>query len=343
MIFPPAHRPLFILGLAILLVALTLWSVATGAASIPLREVLDFFWGKSIPHETVLWQLRLPRVLMALLIGGTLSVSGVLIQGLFRNPLADPGLVGVSSGAALGAVTVIILAGTFSYKFAWLHDARLLPWAAFLGGFLVCILIQRLSSIGGQTSVATLLLAGVAINALVGAVIGLATYLATDTQLRTLTFWTLGSLGGASWSTFFILLPFSSSVLLLAPFAARLLNALALGEGEAGHLGFRVEMGKRLLILLVVVGVGVCVALTGIIGFLGLVVPHVLRLLIGPDHRWLIPGSILFGAALLAVADTVSRIIVAPSELPIGIVTAAFGAPVFLALLWQQRRKLRFL
>lgn len=319
------------------------WSAATGAVSIPYAELLAFFRGHTTPNDTVLWQLRLPRVLMALLVGGTLAVSGVLIQGLFRNPLADPGLVGVSSGAALGAVTVIVLAGGFSLKFQWLQDERYLPWAAFLGGFIVCVIIQRLASVGGQTSMATLLLAGVAINALAGAVIGLCTYLATDTQLRTLTFWTLGSLGGASWKTLFTLLPFCALVLAAAPFSARILNALALGEGEAGHLGIRVETAKRFLIFLVVVGVGACVALTGMIGFLGLVVPHVLRLLIGPDHRYLIPGSMLFGGLLLTMADTFSRIIVAPSELPIGIVTAAFGAPVFLALLWQQRRRLRFL
>lgn len=333
----------------VLLVALVIAILAAlclGAVRIPLAETFHILSAKFTGHvssdsrfEAVLWQLRAPRVLLGLLVGAALSVAGALMQGLFRNPLADPGLIGVSSGAALGAVTVIILGATFFPAWHFLTDMRFLPVAAFIGAVAVTFFIQRLADTGGYTAVATLLLAGVAINSLVGAVIGLSTFLATDAQLRTLSFWTLGSLGAANWSTVALAAPFCIGMVLLAPLFAGLLNALALGEAEAAHLGYSVERSKRFLIFLTAAGVATCVAFTGMIGFIGLVVPHLVRLWIGPDHRWLLPGSALLGAVLLLAADTVARIIVAPAELPIGILTAAFGGPFFLYMLLRQRHR----
>jgi len=339
-------RTPFLAGLVGLLLALALLSLCIGAVQIPAGEALRVLGGKLpfIPgvesaHEAVLWHLRLPRVILGLLIGAALSVAGVLMQGLFRNPLADPGLVGVSSGAALGAVGVIVFAGVFFPGVAWLSDMRFLPVAAFLGALGVTFLIQQIATAGGYTAVATLLLAGVAMNSIVGAVIGLSTFLASDAQIRTLSFWTLGSLGGASWEMLQIATPLCLLLLAVAPFFAPALNAFALGEAEAEHLGFSVERVKRWLIIVTAVGVGVCVAYSGMIGFIGLVVPHLVRISIGPDHRWLIPGSALAGACLLIGADTVARTVVAPAEMPIGILTAAFGGPFFLAMLLGQRRR----
>jgi len=344
-------RPLpVLLLLAGLLPVGMILSLGMGAAEIPPMEVLrvllsklGFAMAPDPGYEGVIWHLRVPRVLLAALTGAVLSVTGALMQGLFRNPLADPGLIGISSGAALGAVFILVLGTAIFPNMGWLADQRLLPVAAFLGALGVTIFIYQLAQTSGFTAVATLLLAGVAVNALVGSILGLSSFLATDAQIRSLTFWTLGSLGAADWKTIGLVLPFSLVLLLIAPRFAAGLNALSLGEAEAGHLGFAVEAFKRKMIFLVAAGVGICVAFTGIIGFIGLVVPHMIRLWIGPDHRSLLPASALLGALLLTLADTCARTIVAPAELPVGILTAAFGAPFFLYLLLRQRsRMLRF-
>jgi iron complex transport system permease protein len=335
-------------GLLALLALGVVTGLAMGAASIPWADIPALFlrklgWaGEPAAFEMVFWQLRLPRVLLALAVGSTLAVAGAMMQGLFRNPLADPGLVGVSSGAALGAVLMIVLGDRLVFL-NFLQGPYLIPGAALLGAWIVTWLILKLGSYEGATSVATLLLAGIAINAFVGAIIGLCTFLATDAQLRSLNFWMLGSLGGASWSSLALVLPFCLILLVVAPCTARALNALSLGEAESGHLGFQPERLKLLIILLTSVGVGGCVAQTGMIGFVGLVVPHLLRLTIGPDHRWLLPGSAILGAGLLVIADTIARTIVAPAEMPIGIITAAVGAPFFLMLLWQQKKRVAWL
>ena len=315
-----------------------------GAVSIPWNEFPALLINRTSGtadgmHALVFWQLRLPRAALAALTGATLAVAGAMMQGLFRNPLADPGLVGVSSGAALGAVLMIVM----GERLAVLEPLRgplLVPMAALAGAWTVTFVILKLGSQGGTTSVATLLLAGIAINAFVGAVIGLCTFLADDAQLRSLNFWMLGSLGAASWGALWMTLPFCAILLFAAPRSARPLNALCLGESEAGHLGFHPQRLKLKVVLLTSIGVGGCVAQTGMIGFIGLVVPHLLRLSIGPDHRWLLPGSALLGACLLLVADTTARTVVAPAEMPIGILTAAVGAPFFLGLLWRQKSKL---
>lgn len=342
---PFSTRPLFIaLGLLLVLV---LWlSLALGPVSLPLGDTLraalrllglPFEADASVQQaELILSQIRMPRTLLGLAVGMVLALCGVAMQGLFRNPLADPGLVGVSSGAALGA-SVAIVGGA---AFGGLPEAfapYLLSACAFVGGLLVTALVYRLGRRDGQTNVATMLLAGIALTALAGAAIGLFTYLADDATLRTLTFWNLGSLNGASYARLWPLLLATLAVALWLPRRARALNALLLGESEARHLGFDVERLKRELVFCTALGVGAAVAAAGLIGFIGLVVPHLMRLLVGPDHRLLLPASALAGASLLLLADLVSRLALAPAELPIGIVTALIGAPFFLYLLMRGR------
>ncbi|MDH0290229.1 iron ABC transporter permease [Pseudomonas sp. GD04087] len=325
---------------------LVVWlSLALGPVSLPLGDTL-----RALAHmlglpvsadglgqaELIVGQIRLPRTLLGIATGGVLALAGVAMQGLFRNPLADPGLIGVSSGAALGAAIAIV----FGASIGGLPEAfapYLLSACAFAGGLLVTALVYRLGRHNGQTSVATMLLAGIALTALAGALIGLFTYLADDATLRTLTFWNLGSLNGASYPRLWPLLLISLLVACWLPRRVNALNALLLGESEARHLGFDVERLKIELILCTALGVGAAVAAAGMIGFIGLVVPHLLRLLVGPDHRVLLPASMFGGAILLLLADLVARLALAPAELPIGIVTALIGAPFFLYLLIRGR------
>jgi iron complex transport system permease protein len=342
---PFSTRPLFI-ALGLLLV-LALWlSLALGPVSLPLGDTLraalrllgvPLAADASVQKaELILAQIRMPRTLLGLAVGMVLALCGVAMQGLFRNPLADPGLVGVSSGAALGAAVAIVGGAAFG----GLPEAfapYLLSACAFVGGLLVTALVYRLGRRDGQTNVATMLLAGIALTALAGASIGLFTYLADDATLRTLTFWNLGSLNGASYARLWPLLLATLAVALWLPRRARALNALLLGESEARHLGFDVERLKRELVFCTALGVGAAVAAAGLIGFIGLVVPHLMRLLVGPDHRLLLPASALAGASLLLLADLVARLALAPAELPIGIVTALIGAPFFLYLLVRGR------
>lgn len=334
-------RPLVLAALVVALLATAIASLCIGAVRIPLDDVVRALVGQSheARYDSVLWNLRVPRLLLAFLVGGSLSVAGGLMQGLFRNPLADPALIGASSGGALGAVFIIVIGANVFPDIPLFSDLRVLPFAAFAGALLVTWLVQRMAATGGYTAIATLLLVGVAVNALANAMIGMATYLATDAQLRTLSFWTLGSLGAADWQVLGLAAPFCLALIFLGPIWSGALNALALGEAEAGHLGFKVEKIKTILIVLTAAGVGASVAFTGIILFVGLVVPHLIRSLIGPDHRWLLPASGLLGAIILAASDTAARTVVAPAELPIGILTAGFGAPFFLFMLLRQRRK----
>jgi iron complex transport system permease protein len=323
-------------------------SLTLGAVAIAPGQVLAILgdqiglslpWAYETRQELVLTAIRLPRVLLAVGVGGGLAVSGAVMQGLFRNPLADPSLIGVSSGAALAAVVTIVLGSTvFSTWSDWL-GAFLLPAAAFAGGVIATLVVYRLATREGRTSVATMLLAGIAINALAGAGTGLMIFVADDDQLRDLTFWTLGSLGGATWTQLAVVGPVLLGGMLATPLLARPLNALLLGEGEALHLGINTEQVKKLVIMLAALVVGAAVAVSGIIGFIGLVVPHLLRLAVGPDHRVLVPGSALLGGALLLGADLLARTVVAPAELPIGIVTALLGAPFFLWLLLRDRKR----
>jgi len=284
-------------------------------------------------HEAVILAVRLPRTLLGLLVGAGLAVAGAAMPGLFRKPLADPGLIGVSSGAALAAVAVIVLGSQGLAVLTQACGPFSLPLAAFAGGLATTLLIYRLASRDGHTSVTTLLLAGIAVNALCGAGTGLLTYLADDQQLRTLTFWLMGSLGGATWAEVGSTALLIAAPLLALPFLAPTLNALLLGEAEAGHLGVAAQSVQRLIVALAALAVGAAVAVSGVIGFVGLVVPHLLRLMLGPDHRLLLPGAALLGGSLLLLADLLARTVVAPAELPIGILTALLGGPFFLALL----------
>lgn len=339
-----APRSLFIaLGL---LLALALWlSLALGPVSLPLGDTLRAALRLAgVPlaadglqqAELILGQIRMPRTLLGLAVGAVLALCGVAMQGLFRNPLADPGLIGVSSGAALGAA-IAIVGGAALGGLPELFAPYLLSLCAFLGGLMVTALVYRLGRRNGQTSVTTMLLAGIALNALAFACIGLFTYLADDATLRTLTFWNLGSLNGASYARLWPLLLVTLAVALWLPRRAQALNALLLGESEARHLGVAVERLKRELVFCTALGVGAAVAAAGMIGFIGLVVPHLVRLLVGPDHRVLLPASALAGTSLLLLADLFARLILAPAELPIGIVTALIGAPFFLYLLLRGR------
>ncbi|WP_111748515.1 FecCD family ABC transporter permease [Salinisphaera orenii] len=288
-------------------------------------------------HETVISAIRLPRAVLGCVSGAALAVAGAAMQGLFRNPLADPGLIGVSTGAALAAATAIVLNGFVAGVLPFVPSRFLIPAAAFVGGLGVTLLIYRIATRDGQTEVGTLLLAGVAINAIAGAAIGLLVFVSSNQELRDLNFWLLGSLGGTTWSELLPVVPFIIGPTVALPLFARVLDALLLGETEALHLGFSVERCKRWMVGLGALAVGGTVALTGVIGFVGLVVPHLVRLLLGASHRWVMPLSAVLGAALLLIADLVARTIVLPAELPVGIVTSCLGGPFFLGLLLRRR------
>ena len=288
--------------------------------------------------NTILFDIRLSRICLAFLIGAILAISGAVMQGLFRNPLAAPSLIGVSSGASVGASIVIVLTG------AWLQTNAVLGLSvvalgAFIGSFLITLLVFRLSTSSLGTSVTTMLLAGIAISALGGAVNSLLSYFADNEMLRQISIWQMGNLSTANWTRVSIVAVVAVVVLILFPRESKSLNALLLGESEARHLGIDVQRVKKKLILLTTLGIGTAVAVAGMIGFVGLIVPHIVRLLIGPDHRWLLPVSALAGGILLLIADTLARVIIAPVELPTGILTAILGAPFFIMLLIQQRRE----
>ncbi len=341
---PAATLP--VLGcLAVLALAAALLSVSLGAIRIPVGRVLAVLTGGGADpalarDALVVLTIRLPRTLLGLMIGAGLAVSGAVMQGLFRNPLADPALVGVSSGAGLAAAGIIVLGDRLLAALGLPGPLpyAVLPAGAFLGGLGATLVLYALATRSGRTAVATMLLAGIALGALSGALTGLLTFVSDDRQLRDLAFWSLGSLGGATWAKVTASAPLILPVLAALPFLGRGLNALVLGEAEAVHLGVPVERLKRACILLVAVAVGASVAAAGVIGFVGLVVPHALRLVIGPGHRLLLPAAALLGGAFLVLADVVARLVAAPAELPIGIVTALVGAPVFLWLLLGRAR-----
>jgi iron complex transport system permease protein len=335
----PAARRLVLVLLAGL-VGMSALALGTGASGVALGDLAGAWWrGEAISQRdwVVLVDIRLPRLVMGILVGAALAVSGALMQGLFRNPLADPGLVGVGAGAALGAVLAIVLGGMLPVGVAAVVGTQIVPVAAFLGGWLATILLYAVSSRQGRTSVATMLLAGIALAALATAAMGILIYLADDRQLRDLTFWSMGSLGGASWEKIAVAAPMILVVIVAASQLARGLNLLALGEAAALHAGVEVERLKTLTVLGVAAATGAAVAVSGGIGFIGIVVPHLVRLAVGPDHRFLLPNAALLGAILLVGADIIARLVVMPAELPIGIVTALLGAPVFLAILLRNR------
>lgn len=326
-----------LLGAAVaLLAAAMIAGLGVGAVKLSPGEVLATLFGQAAEarHETIVLYLRLPRVLLAGLVGAALGVSGGVMQGLFRNPLADPSLIGVSAGATVAAASVIVLTG-WLFPPSW--QPVLLPLGAFGGGLLVIAMIYRVALVNGTTVVPMLLLAGIAFNAIALSLTGFLVFIANDAQLRDISFWTFGSVGGARWQTVLMLAPCALAPFIALPWFARALDALNLGEREAGHLGVRVEWVKRLACLCTALAVGGAVAVSGTVGFVGLLVPHVVRLIAGPQHARLLPLAAILGAALLIGADLVARIIVAPAELPLGLLTCLIGAPVFLSLLWRER------
>jgi len=325
------RRPVALMGLACALAVVAVAAMSSGAMRLDLLDVWSTLLGRDPGLDTlarsVLLDVRLPRVLFAAITGAALALTGAVMQALFRNPLAEPGLIGVSAGGALGAVAAIVLtSGGF-----WI-----LAPAAFSGSLAATALAYLLGR--RVPGVAGLLLAGVAINTIAGSLIGLLTTLANDTELRDLTFWSMGSLSDARWHLLVWLAPWTLlwSGWLLRQW--RVLNALLLGDREAQHLGWRLVTVRRQLIVVTALIVGPLVAATGGIGFIGLVVPHLLRLTLGADHRWLLPASMLGGALALTLADWLCRVVIMPAELPIGLVTSLVGGPFFVWLLARGRR-----
>ena len=331
-------RTVWLAGLGLLAMALVAGSAQGAYAISPaqLWHVLRDMVGGSdnpTPEHLVFVNIRLPRLLLGVAAGAGLGLAGALMQGLFRNPLADPGLIGVSSGAALAAASFIVMGSLWFPDLPRALGSWTLVSTAFIGGLVVTFLIYALAQSQGGTRMGLMLLAGIAVNALAGAGLGYLSFLATDEQLRNLQFWLLGSLGGARWSAVVLV----GAVVILACGAgltlARPLNAIALGEAQAVLLGVDVERTKRWAIWVCALAVGAVTATTGMIGFVGLIAPHWVRMVAGPDHRIVLPGSALLGAALVLAADAVARTAVKPAELPLGVLTAFIGVPMFLFML----------
>jgi iron complex transport system permease protein len=323
----PFGRVLLLLTVSLVVVS----GVAVSQGAYPLH------WsgrGLSAGDAMILLEIRLPRLLMALLTGAALAVCGAVMQALFRNPLADPGLLGLSSGASLAVGLWIVCGPVLSFIPAW-GQAYVLSGVAFAGALASCWLIFRLARRSFRVSVLHLLLAGLAINALAGSVIGFLNYISDDQQLRALSFWAMGNLGGTRWLHVLVMASGLIPALIYLLRQSSRLNLLLLGEQEAGYLGIPVEAFKRRLVAVTALCIGLSVAFTGLIGFVGLIVPHLMRLLAGADHRRVLPGSCLLGAMLLALADTVGRLVVIPAELPVGLVTSLIGSLFFLWLLLQ--------
>ncbi len=331
-------------GSAVLLALAAVASLALGPTGITLSSLpraLASAFGATTDstaarEQLVLIDIRMPRTLLGMFVGASLAIAGAIMQGLFRNPLADPGLIGVTSGAALAAVATIALGNGIAATFLEPLGVYALPVAAFIGGLTTTGLLVLIAGRHGKLMVGTLLLAGIALGALSGALTGLIAYASDDRELRDLTFWSMGSLGGATWPKVFAVMPFAVLVAVMAPGLIRGLNGFLLGEAEAFHLGINVERTKLGAIVVTAASVGAAVAMAGIIGFVGIVVPHVVRMLAGPDHRVVLPGSALLGASLMLAADIAARLLVKPAELPIGIVMAAIGTPVFLHLVMRR-------
>lgn len=356
------RRRASLLGLALgisaaLLVVAVLLSLGVGAMGVHPVDVMRALASRLpgvpvlVDHtvDVVIWQIRVPRTLLGLVVGAALATAGAMFQGLFRNPLADPGLLGVTLGAAAAVGIAVISVGAVGWAVGdlselavpWLSALRpyLIPIAAFVGALISMVAVVALSGGLRQLDVATLLLGGIAINAIAGAITGLCVFLADDAQLRDLSFWSLGGLGGATWPVVAATVPPIVAALAAVPLLARRLDCLQLGEAEAAHLGVPVVATKRWIVGIGALLVGVSVAAAGAIGFVGLIVPHLVRLTLGPGHRLLLPISALFGAALLVFADVLARTVVAPAELPIGVLTTLLGGPFFLALLLADRRR----
>lgn len=340
--------------LGLLIAVLVVASAGSGQLSVPPGEVVAALgrgWntlvtgfgapalalpeGPPVTHpngEATLWLIRFPRIAMAVLVGAALAAAGAVMQGVFRNPLAEPGVIGVSSGAAVGAAAAIVFSLTFLGPLT-------LPVMAFLGGLVATLVVYASARSQGRTEVVTLVLTGIAINAIAGAAIALFTFLGTTQEREQIVFWQLGSLNGTRWQDVVIVLPMTAVGLVCCLLLASSLDLLALGERQARHLGVDVERLHVRAIVVVALLTGAAVALCGVIAFVGLVIPHLMRMLLGPGHRVLVPASALGGAVLLLAADLVARTAVPYAELPIGMLTALLGGPFFFWLLRRTRRR----
>lgn len=349
-------RVIFLLGVA--LVASGAFALRVGAVDFSTRELVGFLWrlAGSLPAltwdlvtgdravtlttraadnlaETILLQLRLPRAILAGLVGASLGISGAIFQALFRNPMADPYIIGVSSGAAFGAAMAMAMGLRFR-----ILGMGMVPVSAFAGALVTLLVVYRLGKVGGRLAMLTLLLAGVAVGSFLSAMVSLLTYLSSD-RLHQIVFWLMGGFGHASWNYVLLVLPYFAGGFVLATFHARTLNCLMLGEETAQYLGVEVEKVKRVLLVTGALLAGVSVAAGGVIGFVGLVVPHMIRELGGSDHRTVVPATALGGAALVVLADAAARWLIAPTELPVGLITASCGAPFFIYLLRKRGRR----
>ncbi len=337
---------LYKIVLTLILIGLVITSLFIGAYQFEngvLNTFIDLITNTTNISQTdkfVLLQLRLPRAIMAILIGSALAVSGTCLQGMFKNPLASPDLIGITSGSVLfAAVTIVLGAGLKSFLPEFIHFS-LLSIMAFVGAMLTMLFVYRMSTTNGKTNIVILLLSGVAISALTGAATGMLTYISTEEELRNLTFWTLGSLAAASWTKNIILAIVVTISLFFLVKKGKALNAMMLGEKDAEHLGIPVEKTKKQIIILSALMVGTSVSFAGTIGFIGLIVPYILRLIFKSNYTIILPLSVLLGSIILLIADTLSRVIVQPSELPVGILTAIMGAPVFIAILIKFKKTL---
>lgn len=337
--------------MALLALAAFVFAAGQGAFAIDAARLPAISWnallhwwqggvGMASTEQQVFATIRLPRLIMGLAAGAGLGLAGALMQGLFRNPLADPGLIGVSSGAALAAAALIVMGALWFPSVPRSLGSWPLMLTAFGGGLVTTGLIYGLAQSGGGTRIGVMLLAGVAINALAMAGLGLLSFLSTDEQLRNLQLWLMGSLGSTRWPVALTACAVVAVAMAIAMRLAQPLNAIALGEAQATLMGVAVERSKRISVIVAALVVGCITAACGMVGFIGLVAPHWVRLVAGPDHRVVLPASALLGAAMVVFADAFARTVVAPAELPLGVLTALVGVPLFLAMLRQFRRQL---
>jgi iron complex transport system permease protein len=332
-------------GLLLLVIA-AFWSLHTGVYSFSnsvISTLINLFGETaeiSATDRYVLLDVRLPRIVMGIIIGSALAVSGTCMQGMFRNPLATPDFIGVTSGAILMAAITIVFGPLFFHFIPEYLRFFTLSVAAFLGAMATMAIVYRISSQNGKTDVVIMLLSGVAITSLAMAIVGFLIYMSNDEQLRDLTFWTLGSLGGATWTKNLILGILTVIAFFFLLNKGKALNAMMLGEKDAQHLGIPIERVKKQIMITVALIVGASVAFSGTIGFIGLIVPYILRLIFKSNYHYILPLSAIFGSVLLLVADTVSRTLVAPSEMPVGILTAFMGAPIFIIILMRFKKSM---
>jgi iron complex transport system permease protein len=324
---------LIILVLALVLFISIVTAVCIGMVNIPFMEVMDILLGGqgTANNRTIIMQIRLPRVLMAGLVGAALALAGAGMQGLFKNPMASPYILGLSSGGAFGASLAIVLGVSFA------TGLFAVPAMAFVFCFLTLFLVYNISKVKGRTPVETLLLSGIAVGAFFSALVSFMKYLSGD-QLQSIVFWMMGGLWRADWTQVLVILPFIIAGSLMIFVLSRDLNSMMIGEDHAVNLGVNTQMITKVVLVGASLMTAAAVSVSGIIGFVGLIVPHILRIFVGPDHRILLPTTLMVGAIFMILMDTLARTIMAPEELPVGIITALLGAPFFLYLLRRRRR-----